>query len=300
MPPLVSRASAATAAAAAAAAAAWFASSSSSSSSSRGRVPPVEAAFQPGAVLRCAVAAVEPLSADASRYRFALPTEAHRLGLTAASHVLAVDGGNAYREYTPVTLDERGYFDLIVRRYPGGYFSEKFGALRVGDGMDFRGPCVTLPYARGSVAALAMVAGGTGITPMYQLIRAVLADPEDATQLSLLYANRTPADVLLKEELDALAAAHPGRLRLTYVVDALNGDGAAPGAAVSVGRVDAAAVARALPPPDAPDAAVLVCGPRGMVDALCGPRPPKHAPAPPLGGLLGGLGFDRRRVVRFD
>ena len=32
---------------------------------------------------------------------------------------------------------------------------------------------------------------------------------EDTTQLSLLYANVSPDDILLREELDALAAAHP-------------------------------------------------------------------------------------------
>jgi NAD(P)H-flavin reductase len=54
-----------------------------------------------------------------------------------------------------------------------------------------------------------MIAGGTGITPMYQVIQAVLKNSEDSTQLSLLYANVSPDDILLRDELDALAAAHP-------------------------------------------------------------------------------------------
>lgn len=49
-----------------------------------------------------------------------------------------------------------------------------------------------------------------------QVIKAVLKDPEDTTQLSLLYANVSPDDILLREELDALAAAHPDRLRVWY------------------------------------------------------------------------------------
>ena len=42
-----------------------------------------------------------------------------------------------------------------------------------------------------------------------QVIKAVLKRGDDATQLSLLYANVSPDDILLREELDALAAAHP-------------------------------------------------------------------------------------------
>ena len=36
-----------------------------------------------------------------------------------------------------------------------------------------------------------MMAGGTGITPMLQVIAAVLKNPADPTQLYLIYANQT-------------------------------------------------------------------------------------------------------------
>ena len=35
-----------------------------------------------------------------------------------------------------------------------------------------------------------LIAGGTGITPMLQIIRAILKDEEDDTQVSLLFANQ--------------------------------------------------------------------------------------------------------------
>lgn len=37
---------------------------------------------------------------------------------------------------------------------------------------------------------------------------AVTKDPEDSTEISLLYCNVTPDDVLLQKELESLAAAH--------------------------------------------------------------------------------------------
>jgi ferredoxin-NADP reductase len=43
-----------------------------------------------------------------------------------------------------------------------------------------------------------MAQGGTGITPVLQVISAVLADPMDKTQLSLIYANQSEDDILVR------------------------------------------------------------------------------------------------------
>ena len=53
-----------------------------------------------------------------------------------------------------------------------------------------------------------MLAGGTGVTPMYQVVNAILRDPLDKTELSLIFANVTEDDILLRTELDTLAAVH--------------------------------------------------------------------------------------------
>ena len=59
-----------------------------------------------------------------------------------------------------------------------------------------------------------MIAGGTGITPMLQLIRAALKNPEDTTQMALLFCNQTEEDILLREELEEAAAGAPDRLKI--------------------------------------------------------------------------------------
>lgn len=38
-------------------------------------------------------------------------------------------------------------------------------------------------------------------------------------QVTLLYANRAEDDILLREELEALAAAHPHKLKVWYTLD---------------------------------------------------------------------------------
>jgi cytochrome-b5 reductase len=64
-----------------------------------------------------------------------------------------------------------------------------------------------------------MIAGGSGITPMYQIINAVLKNPTDRTMLSLIYANVNEEDILMKKELDALASAHAARFKVYYVLN---------------------------------------------------------------------------------
>ena len=284
------------------------------------RVPP-GSALQPNTSLACPLLSVEPLSADTSRYRFGLPTPQHVLGLPAASHLLAHDSAMVCRAYTPVTLDkfDKGHFDLIVKRYPNGLFSEAFAGLKLGDTMSFRGPVTTLRYEPNVVKTLGMVCGGTGITPMYQIIRTVLSDPSDTTVLRLVYANKSPSDILLWTELEALAAAHPGRLAVRYVVERASGEGAPAGqlaaglgssgvheagarGRVAVGRVVGADdLVGFLPGPSEARAAVLVCGPAGMLRHLCGEDPSQRGSVGPrqVGGLLGALGYGKQ-VVEFS
>merc|ERR1712129_253956 len=84
--------------------------------------------------------------------------------------------------------------------------SQYFGRLKVGDNLALQGP-------------VGMIAGGTGITPMYQIVSAALADAGDKTTWKLIFANQTEGDILIRSELEALAAKHPDRFSLHYTLD---------------------------------------------------------------------------------
>ena len=42
------------------------------------------------------------------------------------------------------------------------------------------------------ISRVGMIAAGSGITPMFQLVQTVADSPSDETALSLIYSNRTP------------------------------------------------------------------------------------------------------------
>jgi Oxidoreductase NAD-binding domain len=44
-----------------------------------------------------------------------------------------------------------------------------------------------------------------------QVMKQILADPQDSTELRLLYANQSVDDILIRDEMEALAKQHPDR-----------------------------------------------------------------------------------------
>ena len=60
----------------------------------------------------------------------------------------------------------------------------------------------------------------THATPLipFQALWKLLGTEGDERPVTVLYGNKTAADVLMKEELDGWAAAHPSRLKLVHVV----------------------------------------------------------------------------------
>lgn len=115
------------------------------------------------------------------------------------------------RPYTPVSSDsERGHFELLIKVYPAphGLMSRHLDSLRLGETVDMRGPLGKFTYARNSYRRLNMVCGGTGITPMWQVFRAILEDPADETEISLVFANVTEDDILMRDQLDQMAETY--------------------------------------------------------------------------------------------
>ena len=53
--------------------------------------------------------------------------------------------------------------------------------LKSGESLNFKGPFPKWPYVANQKKAIGMIAGGTGITPMYQLLRDILSNPRDKT-----------------------------------------------------------------------------------------------------------------------
>jgi len=248
----------------------------------------------------------EIISHDTRRFRFALPTPNHILGLPVGQHIYLsakVDGDLVVRPYTPVSSDnDRGFMDLVIKVYKknvhpkfpkGGKMSQHLDSLDIGDTIDVRGPNGKLIYnGKGEfsirmdkkkppviekASKIGMMAGGTGITPMLQLIREMFRDPEDKSEVWLIFANQTEEDILLRPELEEIKANHSDRFHLWYTLDR-------PPLTdweYSKGFISSDMVKQHLPPPEK-DTFIVMCGPPAMIDFACNPSLDKLAYKPSM------------------
>lgn len=112
-----------------------------------------------------------------------------------------------------------GAYVTRPQAYEKGNISRFISLLKIGDKVRIKGPKGQFRYTPTLAREFGMIAGGTGITPMLQIVRAALKNPLDRTKLSLIYANVNPEDILLKKELDELASKHSHRFRVYYVLN---------------------------------------------------------------------------------
>jgi cytochrome-b5 reductase len=140
------------------------------------------------------------------------------------------------------------------------------------------------------------VAGGAGITPMFQVLRNILDNPEDKTRVNLIYANKTESDILMKKELDALANQHPNHFTTTYVVN----DTKSTDKSLEKGYVTKDILGKVLPAKlENEDVKVLVCGPPAMLDAIAGAKGGMGWTQGKVGGILKDLGLTEKQVHKF-
>ena len=213
--------------------------------------------------------------------------------------------GVVERKYTPTSSDDDlGHFDLVIKVYrpgityepprpfaDGGKLSRYIDTLKVGDALDLQGPFGHIEY-KGSgvfessrkvlptVSCVGMVAGGTGITPMLQIMNAILKNKRDPTKVKLLYANQTKDDILLHDMLQEMVAKHGDRVEIHYTLDRPPADWKG-----FRGFVTEEMLLKCMP--KASEASVvLMCGPPVMIDRAVSPN-------------LENLGFDKSQMLAF-
>merc|ERR1711907_88683 len=129
--------------------------------------------------------------------------------------------------------------------------------LQIGDQISVKGCYTKLEIKPNMKREIGLIAGGSGLTPMLQVVEELLESNDDQTKLSLLFCNQSPDDIVLQDRLDALAAKHP-RFKVHYCVDKGGADWSG-----LTGYVTADMIKGIMPEPS-PDNMIMVCGPPPM------------------------------------
>ncbi|XP_075730927.1 NADH-cytochrome b5 reductase 2-like [Rhipicephalus microplus] len=193
------------------------------------------------------------------------------------------------RPYTPVScVDHRDSFDIMVKIYPagvsrkhpnGGLMSQYLDSFKPGDKIEIQGPKGRFLYeGRGQFATaegrglplvtrLGLVAAGSGVTPMLQLLRHLLADNADQTTVMMIDVSSSEQDIIARRELEEYAQHH-GTFSIRHVLSRPPTSGEMVN--YVPGPLNLEVMTEHLPPPNS-GTMVLCCGSPRFIAGICEP-----------------------------
>ena len=182
----------------------------------------------------------------------------------------------------------------MVKKYPNGKSSTHLHTLQPGQSLSFLTSLPGYPWTPNKHSHIYLLAGGAGITPIYQMIQGILQNPEDKTRMTLVFGANTESDLVLREELDRFKARFPGRFDVVYTVSSPVEDGKE--SKYRQGRITEELLRQVMKmPKEEEDVKVFVCGPPMMEKALVG----RGGWFGGEMGILGRLGYTKEQIYRF-
>jgi len=179
--------------------------------------------------------------------------------------------------------DEPGHIDLLVKQYPNGKASTHLHSMKPGDRLYFLAALKGHNWVPNKYPHVTMIAGGAGITPMFQLIQGILSNSEDKTRITLVFGVNTDADALFKLQFEDFERIYPGRFKAIYTVSNPIKD-----SQFRKGYVTKELLQEVIPAKEGKDTMIFVCGPPAMEAALTG----KQA------GILKQLGYNKEQICK--
>jgi ring-1,2-phenylacetyl-CoA epoxidase subunit PaaE len=214
---------------------------------------------------------VRPETREAVAVTFAVPPELREsFRFTQGQHLTLradIEGEDVRRSYSICSGVDDGRLRIAIKRVPGGQFSNWANVhLKPGQTVEVMPPMghFNVPLAADAQRHYVAFAAGSGITPVFSLVKTTLA-AEPRSEFTLFYGNRASSSVMFKEELADLKDAYLARFNLVYVmsrepqdIDLLNG---------RITREKAETLLRRWVDVNDVDA-FFVCGPDGMMKAV--------------------------------
>ncbi len=176
------------------------------------------------------------------------------------------DGEEITRSFSMAnTPDQTQKLQFIIKKYPDGKFSSELdtGGIEVGAAVSVRGPFGSCFRREGRTGPIVLVAAGSGMSPIWSILRDHVASGEDR-RVYFFYGARTRADLFYLDDIAAITAAHPD-VTFTPVLSHADTDPDWHGATGFVHQVVASELKRL---GIEGDADAYACGPPPMIDAL--------------------------------
>ena len=173
---------------------------------------------------------------------------------------LSIGGEEVRRTYTVSSPPTRtSYIEITVKREgaASGYLHDQ---IREGDQIKVRALSGSFTFTGAESEGVVLIGGGVGITPMMSVLRS-LTDTVWEHGIWMVFAVRTPKDVIFEKELIYLQERHPN-----FHLQVIAEDAAGAGWQGLTGRVTAGQLKAFVP--ELAQRRVYLCGPAPMMDAV--------------------------------
>ncbi|MFC3530841.1 FAD-binding oxidoreductase [Vogesella facilis] len=176
---------------------------------------------------------------------------------------LNINGQPISRCYTISSAPTRPFtLSITVKRVPGGAVSNWLhDTLQPGMSLQAYGPAGMFTPTQHPARKLLYLSAGSGVTPLMSMARAS-ADLGLERDIVFLHSARSPADIIFRDELQALARLSAA-FRFLPLCDSAGDEAGWHG---QVGRISLALLQQAVP--DFREREVFVCGPAGYMQAV--------------------------------
>ena len=172
-----------------------------------------------------------------------------------------INGAAVRRSYSLCSAPHEGTLTVGIKKVPQGLFSTYANEeINVGDQLGVAPPEGRFVYVpNGSEGEVLLIAAGSGITPVFSILKTVLAK-QAKTKVRLIYGNKSPEEVMFKTELETLEKEHKDQFNVHWVYSQSNEANAL------FGRIDKSVVNYALNQAEALPDQVFLCGPEAMIE----------------------------------
>ncbi len=134
-----------------------------------------------------------------------------------------INGVDTRRAYSMSSAPQDSDLRVVIKAVEHGVFSNYAMTLRAGDSLQVAAPQGFFVHTKVAGDVL-LVAAGSGITPIFSLLKTYLAT--GTSKVALIYGNQSVAQTIYYEQLNDLQDQFPDRFKVTYCFSREDRDGA--------------------------------------------------------------------------
>ena len=126
--------------------------------------------------------------------------------------------------FFPITkVDERGFFDILIRRQENvSPFVKNLETMAIGEQLAFKAGRQRLAYqgSAEAITGISVAASQMGIAPALQILRGILSTKEsNLSDAELLWLNEDESEFTCEREIESLEFRHIEKLLVTRIVE---------------------------------------------------------------------------------